>query len=284
MSPMSKKISQDTKNQENEKRLLLYKYMPYEAFEKTIENWSLKLTIPYETNDPFEFMARCQHSKESTDKYIITAIKNTPGMLCFSTSMTVASMWGHYADKHKGVCLIFDFPCISKKFLVMDPNDTIDSYLIGNNENFEKEKSLLLLIFPVIYSSQRPPIVQENLYNDRGDHKFGQLAKLLSTKDQSWEIEKEHRIFIPIKNINNSIKNRMVLSSFHMKYLKGVILGPRCPYSKDYTSLWVTQQPKKLNIYKGEYHSTDYKIISTEWLEVLQEMKPNLIIPSQSNG
>ena len=59
-----KQISQDTQNQENEKRLLLYRYMPYEAFEKTIENWSLKLTIPYETNDPFEFMPRCKNLKD----------------------------------------------------------------------------------------------------------------------------------------------------------------------------------------------------------------------------
>lgn len=282
-----KKISQDIQNQENEKRLLLYRYMPYEAFEKTIEDWSLKLTIPYETNDPFEFMPCCQNLKDVADKQILTAKKNPPGILCFSTSMTSASMWGHYADRHKGVCLIFDFPCIPKMVPITSRTDTTQSYIIGKYENLEKEPDPKLLIFPVKYSSQRPPSVQRHAYDTSGGHDFGQLIRLLTTKDQSWEIEQEHRIFIPIEDKNNSIKNRMIFSSFHMKYLRGVILGPQCPYSKNYISLWIKQKNtilKKSNnieIYSSEYHPIEYKIIAREWIKILREMKSNLIISSQ---
>ncbi len=35
-----------------DEELILYKYMPYEAFEKTIENWNMKLTLAHEANDP----------------------------------------------------------------------------------------------------------------------------------------------------------------------------------------------------------------------------------------
>ena len=282
-----KKICQNIQNKENEKRLLLYRYMPYEAFEKTIEDWSLKLTIPYETNDPFEFMPRCQDLKDIISKQILTAKNNPPGMLCFSTSMTSASMWGHYADRHKGVCLIFDFPCVPRKVPITSSTDTIQSYVIKKYENLKIKPDPKLLIFPVIYSTQRPPSIQRHAYDASGGHDFGQLMRLLTAKDQSWEIEQEHRIFIPIKDRNNSIKNKMIFSSFHMEYLRGVILGPQCPYSKNYIWLWIEQKKtisKKINnieIYDSEYHPTEYKIISKYWIENLQKMKSNLILPSQ---
>lgn len=282
-----KKICQNIQNKEKEKRLLLYRYMPYEAFEKTIEDWSLKLTIPYETNDPFEFMPLYQNLKNINNKQIIAAKDNPPGMLCFSTSMTSASMWGHYADRHKGVCLIFDFPCVPKKVPITSSTDTIQSYVIGKYENLETNPDPKLLIFPVIYSPQRPPCIQRHEYDASGGHDFGQLMRLLTTKDQSWKIEQEHRIFIPIKDKNNSIKNRMIFSSFHMKYLRGVILGPQCPYSINYISLLIQQKFKKLNkinnieIYNSLYHPTEYKIIAIYWMQILQKMQPNLILSSQ---
>ena len=151
--------------------------MPYEAFEKTIEDWSLKLTIPYETNDPFEFMPRCQNLNNIINKQILTAKNNPPGMLCFSTSMTSASMWGHYADRHKGVCLIFDFPCVTEMLPITSRTDTIRSYVIGKYENLKNSPDPKLLIFPVIYSTQRPPSIQRHKYDASGGHDFGQLMR-----------------------------------------------------------------------------------------------------------
>lgn len=68
-------------------------------------------------------------------------------MLCFSTSMTSASMWGHYADRHKGVCLIFDFPCVTEMLPITSRTDTIRSYVIGKYENLKNSPDPKLLIF-----------------------------------------------------------------------------------------------------------------------------------------
>ena len=38
------------------------------------------------------------------------------GLLCLSQNNDNILMWSHYADSHKGVCLIFDYGLLSKKF------------------------------------------------------------------------------------------------------------------------------------------------------------------------
>lgn len=77
-----------------------------------IENRQLKVSFPNDVNDlfelkPFDFGTRenrlAWHS--SIDKY-----SKNHGFISFAENWEAPTMWGHYADKHKGVCYGFDVP------------------------------------------------------------------------------------------------------------------------------------------------------------------------------
>jgi hypothetical protein len=63
-----------------------------------------------ELNDPFEFLG--VELSDPDFRKALTATKRDlskgNGLLCFSKSWRHPMLWGHYADKHRGICLGFD--------------------------------------------------------------------------------------------------------------------------------------------------------------------------------
>ena len=248
-----------------DEELILYKYMPYEAFEKTIENWNMKLTLAHEANDPFEFMAQCEDENRDTRQYIITAQDRVPGLLCFSRHMSSAAMWGHYADSHKGVCLAFGFPA-ETTYIPCSSEEKLPCYIVKNSK-------IKHIIVPVKYASERAPYFQQNIT----PYTFGTMVRQLVTKDQSWENEQECRIMIDIAEADY-FKNGMAFTSFPMQYLRGVILGARCGYGAEYVNKWLIQFSKthlrdnnhlqqfgNFFVSQGTYHWKKFKIDGRPW-------------------
>lgn len=85
-----------------------YRYLPWEAFEKTLNSWSLKATIASQTNDYFEFMPADTTLLFKAGKNKLE--RDNKALLCFSKLMSNCAMWGHYADQYRGVCMAFYFP------------------------------------------------------------------------------------------------------------------------------------------------------------------------------
>lgn len=92
--------------------MLLYRFLDLEYGLKSIRERRLRISRIHELNDPFEFM-----SPDLSDRPLRLALLKTRdelsmshGVLCFSRSWNSPALWGHYADKHKGVCLGFDLP------------------------------------------------------------------------------------------------------------------------------------------------------------------------------
>ena len=71
----------------------------------------LKVALLNELNDPFEWLS--VELSDPEKRFAVQETKNTQaqrrGLLCFSRIWKNPVMWGHYADKHRGVCLGFDF-------------------------------------------------------------------------------------------------------------------------------------------------------------------------------
>ena len=89
--------------------VVFYRYLPWEAFEKTLDSWSLKATIASQTNDFFEFLpANIMESPANSYQRVIA--RDNKALLCFSKKMSNCAMWGHYADQYRGVCMAFYFP------------------------------------------------------------------------------------------------------------------------------------------------------------------------------
>jgi len=89
---------------------LYYFTGPRHAVEN-IKKRQLKISFPNEVNDIFEMMpfdfGKDRAARKAWREAIEDFSKKT-GFISFSTSWQVPTMWGHYADSHKGVCYGFD--------------------------------------------------------------------------------------------------------------------------------------------------------------------------------
>lgn len=149
---------------------------------KDLEERRLKIARIMELNDPFEFLG-----VDLTNRDLRKVLKETKselsksnGLLCFSRDWTNPLLWGHYADKHKGVCLGFEVP---------------DDHLAE-----------------VEYVSERLPMPAEI------DEPF--MKKLLLTKFDHWRYEEEYRAYVSITdeidgyyyaNFSDSLKLKQVI-------------------------------------------------------------------------
>lgn len=79
---------------------------------QNIEKSRLKVATIMDLNDPFEMVCYSSPDKEVRKKLneFKAAIATKFGMLCFSQSFRSPVQWAHYANKHRGLCLVFDVP------------------------------------------------------------------------------------------------------------------------------------------------------------------------------
>jgi hypothetical protein len=120
-----------------------------------------------ELNDPFEFLGVDLSDREfrKAMKKTKAQISKTKGLLCFSKSWKNPVVWGHYADKHRGICLGFE---VSGDIL--------------QKVNYVKERL------------PRPAVLDEEF-----------MKKVLFTKFDHWQYEQEYRMYIDLEEEINGI-------------------------------------------------------------------------------
>jgi hypothetical protein len=127
---------------------------------------------------------------------------------CFSkdySSPQSALMWAHYADKHKGACLEFDFYRMAKEL------KDCSHYKIFRNR-FIKDIDVKFWPFVVSYVDKIPKYKFEQSRRD---------FKWLCTKSKIWKYEKEVRCILPSSTDNLLISD----IPFPFEYLSKVIFG-----------------------------------------------------------
>lgn len=156
----------------------------------------IKIARFEDLNDPFELLGVDVGDKEHRAAFRATKeqINESKGLICFSKSWSNPLMWGHYAEKHTGMCLGFDVP----------------------------DK----LLAPVIYAKRllkmeidpktRKPKPTERVVN-----------QLLRTKFYDWKYEDEMRLFVELDH--DTVESEKYFYSFSGDLmLREIILGPRC--------------------------------------------------------
>ncbi|MEK8179921.1 DUF2971 domain-containing protein [Flavobacterium buctense] len=139
-------------------------------------NW---VADPFEFNDPFEFslydsvlidengdFRNLNHIEKANVMKFKDSI-NEYGVVCYSSDSTNNLLWAHYADNHKGMCLVFDVPK-------------------------EKEDG----IYKVKYQERFPEI---NLTDDANSHE--EIKTIVTTKSIEWKYENEYRQIFIMKNM-----------------------------------------------------------------------------------
>jgi hypothetical protein len=138
-------------------------------------------------------------------EYINQLIRQEFGITCFSRNPRNMKMWSHYADSHKGVCLVFDEKQLE------------NSILRRRSEVYFKE---------VIYNKSLISLdIIDHDSDENGEEYIGipRIPAFLYNKLTAWKEEKEVR-FVLEKDFNIFPDRRL---KFDKSSLKGVIFGSR---------------------------------------------------------
>ena len=179
--------------------MILYRFLNKKHGLESIKDCRLKLARLMDFNDPFEFMS-VELSNQNLRNVLLKTKEEMSGMagiLCFSSTWKNPLLWGHYADKHKGICLGFEVPESSCGKI-----DYVDSRLKAPDWFFQ-------------------PFAQKSIQEKR--LKF--MKKMIYTKFSHWSYEEEYRIWTPPKYTNG----KLIFTDFDSAGLKlrKVIVGEK---------------------------------------------------------
>jgi len=193
-----------------------------------IINERLKISLLNDLNDPFEFLGI-----DLSDKPFRKAFKaardeaaKTAGVICFCRDWKNPLMWGHYGDKHKGMCLGFDIDDIHIKKVHYFP-------------------------------SRMTPEIDMN-------KKFGGLTeeiveKLMCTKYEGWKYENEVRVLVELKEKDSS---GLYFTDFKDNMeLKEIFLGPRSNLKVEQVAKHISSYNSEVNVYKSRAAFTKYEVV-----------------------
>lgn len=141
--------------------MLVYHFINSKYGIEDIRERRLRISRITELNDPFEFLG-----VDLSDREFRKAMKETKaelstnkGLLCFSKTWRNPLLWGHYADKHKGMCLGFE----------------VSTDMLGKI-NYVKERFAA-------------PKVLDEIF----------MKKVLFSKFEHWSYEKEYRVYAQLE-------------------------------------------------------------------------------------
>ncbi len=248
-------------NHQNNNEIKAYIYMSYANMQKVLAGRRLKVRSIEECNDSYE----CMPAGPEGEMWQ----KVSPlGFLCFSETCKCSAMWGHYADKHKGVCLEFTFPQADEQpYLGMREGEAYRYHALDINMGkdafihfpypLEPEKQYAVL-FDVFYRTDRavPGLGMTGYLNSPGSL-ICDIDKAFVTKDASWSYEREKRILIPME------EEEKYVDCFH-KYLTGIILGIRCEKDMETVEqvidIFREEGDGLINVYKAQYAQDSFEV------------------------
>ena len=173
-----------------------------------IERRRLKIAELDKTNDPLELRLIAFHDEAEQShfrSFFETMAKNF-SIICFSETYKNAALWGHYADKNKGICLGFD---INK--------DNIKRVKYVDNRKYIEE-------FPNLCKFlHRSDLESSNEECNR------EIKEILYTKSSTWRYEQEWRLFTKRAQVDQ-VTGKLYFFEFRDQLvLREILIGCRCP-------------------------------------------------------
>ncbi|EKO3388941.1 DUF2971 domain-containing protein [Vibrio fluvialis] len=174
----------------------VFHYMSAKYALEALQYGRLKVSKYDDFNDPFELLS--MSLEDQFTRTVVRAMKSDLNdklrVLCCSVRKSNPLMWGHYADKHKGIVLELEVP-----------------------------KGKLIIIK---YRRQRPVIDIHQLVNDiKKSPNSLQLNKILNIKYYDWHYEKEVRLEFGTDQVFNVGEHDFVEIGRDVKIV-GLHLGP----------------------------------------------------------
>jgi hypothetical protein len=175
---------------------------------------------------------------------------------CFSKNFVNSSMWGHYADNHKGVCLKFssgkdrEKPSLALKYVGKQPGHKTESGEITNIPNPYVTHQLHQVVYQKTYPEinffsslgclNNPTLVSwysdengnmssyaRDVYDNDDEWKkkyWAEFLKVQTTKLEDWAYEEEYRLVLPPVITDLSEPSTRIFR-YRFSDLKGIIFG-----------------------------------------------------------
>lgn len=230
-------------NELGEPCLIVYQYFSAASAIRCIETRRLRISTIQNLNDPFEVRPVLKGTdpklRGDQESFLLEwrEIKaQEVGLLCFSATKTNPLIWSHYADRHRGIAIGFE-------------------YTVDNGR-----------LFPVEYSKNnaRPEVdFSDSSYTseDKGNEIF-------FTKAWDWNYEKEYRELVVIRECQTSegsyFTNSIVWETDQpQRVLKEVILGAHCTVCPTYIrKILVQSEFKDVVVKKARLSEDKYEVES----------------------
>lgn len=207
---------------------IYYHFLSAEHAIKDLEQEMIKVALINTLNDPFELLPYLRYKeveKRRLYRDVHKAVSKKYGLLCFSGIWEEPLLWGHYADKHKGVAIGFEI-------------------LKGD-------------VLRVKYGSQ-PKRVKFELTNDsqKNEELFLSLAK---KKYKNWEYENEYRMLVELKDCITVEGHRFFKFKNTLK-VNEIVLGCKFDSQKEIGNIIKLVKQYNAEIIQTRLGWEDYKI------------------------
>lgn len=193
----------------------LYHFLNAEYGLLNIRQRRLKIARISELNDPFEFLGVATKSASLRRSYqhLKDGLNDYMGLVCFSANWNNPVQWGHYADRHRGLCLGFEVTAEAHK---------------------------------VTYVAERL-LARPSAMKSEGSDAEGHVTEILTTKFEHWSYEDEYRLFPQLQDqdpnglyfleFNDQVALREVIVGHRSRISRSEIaqaLGPLAPQAISY--------------------------------------------------
>ena len=188
----------------------LYHFMPARYALQAIERHRLKASDLDETNDPYEYLAIRFNNPQEEESFsnLRRHVAENFSVVCLSETSCDPSLWGHYADRLKGICLGFDaIPYDHDKRLTAHPHQV----------TYAKDRIDILEFGTCFVGGQL------NIQN----FKVGNVLRIMNVKSYHWEYEKEWRIWDK-KTESDPVTGRHFFPFCDQIKLREILIGFRC--------------------------------------------------------
>ncbi|WP_029557433.1 DUF2971 domain-containing protein [Xanthobacter sp. 91] len=205
----------------------LYHFLNTEYGLLNIRNRRLKIARINELNDPFEFLGAATKHPAVRRRYqaLKDGLNDHMGLVCFSANWNNPVQWGHYADRHRGLCLGFDVHAQAHKV------------------SYVEER---LLARPSALKSEGP-VAQAH------------VTEILTTKFEHWSYENEYRLFPQLQHQDPS--GHFFLDFNDQVVLREVIVGHHSTISRDDIAEALGPLAPKVASYKARLAFRSFNVV-----------------------
>lgn len=252
----------------------LFMYVSEAALTDILSEQRILISCPWRTNDATEAVARHMESRPK--------IVNEYGYICLSAICDSPAMWGYYANRSKGACLVFDF--------IIRSRGKWQHEILRNGMT----NDLPLWIEEVRYKESRATAKTT-------DQIMGEIPnfELLATKSKDWEREREYRIFYYLSRVHatnivvppdKSLSEARYYDRDILRNLSGIILGVNSEVSEYALRALLAKVEhecvsnnkelfipvKDLDIVRAKMHDSSFRyVVKQENIKIRQEQMVN---------